>query len=221
MSEHEFEAIRGIPGELPEGETVLWQGAPNWILLAFDAFKVGWVGGYFLALIAWRCVESILKGSEPIQAIITAFAVLPLALIAICILGFLAWVNSRSTVYSITNRRVIMRFGAALTKAINIPFQIIASASANVKADQTGDVAVLLSRPSKIPLLLLWPHVKPGTRRHPEPAFRSLKNAAECAPILAEALRIAHEQSHALAPGAGQSSGSSNTSDLSGEPALA
>ncbi len=217
MSEHEFEAIRGIPGQLPEGEIVLWQGAPYWVHLAFDAFKIGWVAAYFAALIVWRCISSILKGTEPTVALVTAFAVLPLAVLAIAILGFLAWVNSRSTVYSVTNRRVIMRFGAALTKAINIPFQIIASASANVKADQSGDVAVTLLRPSKIPLLLLWPHVKPGTRRHPEPAFRALKNAAACAPILAEALRVAHEQSHALAPSTDQAV----SADLSAETAMA
>jgi hypothetical protein len=192
MSEHEFEAVRGIPGDLPEGETILWQGAPDWVQLSIDAFKLNWVGAYFAALISWRCINGILQGNDPIASLMTAFAVTPLALLAVAILGFLAWINSRSTVYTITDKRVIMRFGAALTKAINIPFTIIESASANVKADGRGDVAVKLLMPNKIPMLLLWPHVKPKTLRHPEPAFRSLKDAGICAPILAEALRVAH-----------------------------
>lgn len=197
MSEHEFESIRGVPGDLPEGETVLWQGAPDWIQLAFDAFKIGWVGTYFAVLILWRCIDGILRGIDPAAAIATAVLVTPMAILAIAILGVLAWINSRSTVYTITNHRVVMRFGAALTKAINIPFKIIESASANTKPDGRGDVAIKLIAPNKIPMLLLWPHVRPKTMRQPQPAFRSLKDAATCAPILAEALRLAHDQKHA------------------------
>jgi Bacterial PH domain len=199
MSEHEFEAVRGIPGDLPEGESVLWQGAPDWVHLAFDAFKIGWVGAYFAALIIWRCVNGVLQGNDPAAAISTALAVTPLAGLAIFILGFLSWVNSRSTVYTITNQRVIMRFGAALTKAINIPFKIIESASADIKANKAGHVAVKLLRPNKIPMLLLWPHVKPGSWRQPEPALRALKDGGTCAQVLGAALRVAHDQARAVA----------------------
>jgi hypothetical protein len=200
MSEHEFEAVRGLPGDLPEGETVLWQGAPDWWLLALDAFKLRWVMGYFVALTAWRFGDGLTKGVEPLSALTAAVAVFPLAIVAIAIFCALAWINSRSTVYTITSKRVVMRFGAALTKAINIPFKIIESASSNVKPNGHGTVAIKLVLPNKIPVLLLWPHKKPGTIRHPEPAFRCIKDAAKCAPILAEALRVAHAQTHAVAP---------------------
>jgi hypothetical protein len=217
--EHEFEAVRGIPGDLPEGETVLWQGAPHWGTLAVDAFKAHWVGAYFTLLLTWRFVEGLTNGVAPLVAFGNAFAVMPLALIAIGIIAFLAWVNARSTVYTITDKRVVMRFGAALTKAINIPFTIIESASADVKSNGSGTVAVKLLAPNKIPLLLLWPHKKPKTFARPEPAFRSLKNAAQCAPILAEALRVAHAQTHALSASETQS----NTNEVvsSAQPALA
>jgi hypothetical protein len=197
--EHEFEAVRGLPGDLPEGEKVLWQGAPDWLRLSVEAFKIGWVGAYFGGLIAWRFVERLRLGEDPITSLSTAMLVIPLGAIAISILCALAWVNSRSTVYTVTDKRVVMRFGAALTKAINIPFKIIESASADVRPNGAGTVAIKLAAPNKIPLLLLWPHRKPKTFRHPEPAFRSIKDAATCAPILAEALRIAHAQHHAMA----------------------
>lgn len=199
MSEHEFEAVRGVPGALPEGETVLWQGSPHWAYLAFDAFKVGWISGYFGLLLAWRFVESLSEGMAPFASFSDAIAVLPLAVIAIALLCGLAWVNSRSTVYTVTNNRVIMRFGAALTKAINIPFKIIESASSSARSSGRGDVAVKLVSPNKIPMLLLWPHMRPGTIRLPEPTFRSLKDAAVCAQILSEALRVAHAQTYATA----------------------
>jgi Bacterial PH domain len=217
MSEHEFEAIRGLPGDLPEGETVLWQGAPNWVLLALDAFKLRWVIGYFAALVVWRFVKGVTEGVAPISSFTTALAVMPLALLAIGIFCFLAWINSRSTVYTITSERIVMRFGAALTKAINIPFKIIESASSNVAPNGSGVVAVKLLAPNKIPLLLLWPHRKPGTIRKPEPAFRCIKDAAICAPILAEALRIAHQQSFAGATHAKDTDAAS----VDAQPALA
>jgi hypothetical protein len=200
MSEHEFEAVRGLPGDLPEGETVLWQGKPDWVLLAMDAFKLPWLFAYFAGLSAWRFINAVMQGGEPVAALTNALAVMPLAVVAILIFLFFAWINSATTVYTITNHRVVMRFGAALSKAINIPFTIIESASSNIKPNGEGVVAIKLASPNKIPLLLLWPHRKPGTLRHPEPAFRCIKDANICAPILAEALRIAHEQTHATAP---------------------
>jgi Bacterial PH domain len=200
MSEHEFEAVRGLPGDLPEGETVLWQGAPDWFMLAMDAFKLRWVIGYFVLLTGWRFINGMMNGVDPMSSLVTAVAVFPLAVLAIGIFLFLSWVNSRSTVYTVTSHRIVMRFGAALTKAINIPFKIIESASSDVRANGSGVVAVKLAAPNKIPVLLLWPHKKPGTIRHPEPAFRCIKDADKCAPILAEALRIAHEQRHAVSP---------------------
>jgi Bacterial PH domain len=198
VSEHEFEAVRGLPGDLPEGETILWQGAPDWVLLALDAFKLRWIIGYFLALVAWRTINGVMKGVDIGTSLATALAIMPLAGLAIAIFCFLAWLNSRSTVYTITSQRVVMRFGAALTKAINIPFKIIESASADVKQNGSGVVAVKLLAPNKIPMLLLWPHRKPGTMRNAEPAFRCIKDAAICAPILAEALRLAHHQAFAV-----------------------
>ena len=40
--------IRGVPGELPENETIQWQGDPNAESLAIRVFRIKWVIGYFL-----------------------------------------------------------------------------------------------------------------------------------------------------------------------------
>ena len=45
--EHEFEAALGLPEELPTGEQILWQGAPNWISLGVEAFHLRSLGIYF------------------------------------------------------------------------------------------------------------------------------------------------------------------------------
>ena len=49
-----FEPIRGLPDHLPKGERLLWQGAPDWRLLAIQAFHVRKVAIYFALIAAWH-----------------------------------------------------------------------------------------------------------------------------------------------------------------------
>jgi hypothetical protein len=104
-------------------------------------------------------------------------------------LAFFAWLNSVTTVYTITNRRVVMRFGAALPKAINIPFTIIESAAIKPIAHGSGDLALTLKTPNKIAFLHLWPHVRPWRLTAPQPTFRALRDAQAAAAILASAIK--------------------------------
>ena len=46
--------------------------------------------------------------------------------LAIGIALVFAWASARTTVYTITNRRVVMRFGIALPMTLNLPFTLIA-----------------------------------------------------------------------------------------------
>jgi hypothetical protein len=188
MSEHDFEPIRGLPGNLPEGETLLWQGSPNWLTMAQQAFHVRAVGAYFLAMLAWRTIGAVMGGEPPLHALQTSLTVAPIALLAVGILALFAWLNSRTTVYSITSRRVVMRFGAAIPKAINIPFTIIDSAALKTFANGDGDLALTLKAPNKIAFLHLWPHARPWRASSPQPTFRGLPNAQAVAGILASAM---------------------------------
>ena len=58
MSHDDFarEPIRGLPETPPPGEIILWQGAPNWFMLAREALNVTWVAGYFVGFAAWRAI---------------------------------------------------------------------------------------------------------------------------------------------------------------------
>ncbi|GIU66717.1 photosynthetic complex putative assembly protein PuhB [Candidatus Phycosocius spiralis] len=190
--EHDYEPVRGLPRDLPPGETIVWQGEPDWILMAKRVFRVHWVALYFMALMAWRIVDGVSQGQILSNAIVTALWVAPIGLVGIAIFLGLAYLNSKTTVYTLTNRRVVMRFGAALTKAINIPYKIIESAALNAKSDGSGDLAIQLVKPNKISVILLWPHARPGHIAAPQPTFRCLRHAAEVAPILADCLRQAH-----------------------------
>ena len=48
------EPIKGLPGVLPEGEDILWQGHPNWWALSKDSLNMYWIFTYFLILALWR-----------------------------------------------------------------------------------------------------------------------------------------------------------------------
>ena len=60
MTEYDNEPIRGLPGLLPAGETILWQGAPDWRALARTAFRTRLVAGYFGMLAAWALASALL-----------------------------------------------------------------------------------------------------------------------------------------------------------------
>jgi hypothetical protein len=101
---------------------------------------------------------------------------------------FLAWLNARTTVYTITNRRIVMRFGVALPKAINFPFKIVESAALKPITNGYGDLAVTLKAPNKIAFLQIWPHARPWRIAAPQPTLRGIPNAAAVAHTLASAM---------------------------------
>lgn len=187
MSEHDFEPVHGLPETLPEGETVLWQGAPDWRALAQRAFHGRSVAIYFALLAVWAGVSASSGGAPAALQ-----AVLSVAIAAALVLGLicgLAALNARTTVYTITSKRVVLRFGVALTKAINIPFSIVDGVALKAFKDGTGDIALTLAAPSKIAYLLLWPHARPWALVNPQPALRAVPDAAVAAEALTDALR--------------------------------
>ena len=189
MSEHDFEPIRGLPGRLPQGETILWQGAPNWWTMAREAFHVRAVAIYFAGMFAWRAWEAFSRGGDQRPVYQAILMTAPVALAGLAILAFLAWLNSRTTVYTITNRRVVLRFGAAIPKAINIPFTVIDSAAVKRLSSGAGDLALTLKAPNKIAFLQLWPHARPWRFVSPQPTLRALPDAGVPAGILAKAMQ--------------------------------
>jgi hypothetical protein len=198
MSEHDFEPVRGLPGTLPSGERLLWQGAPDWWPLAQRAFHVRTVSAYFAVLIAWRGAATALDGASALASVQSALLLAPIAAIALGLLCGLAFLTARTTVYTITSKRVVLRFGVALPKAINIPFAIIQTAAVKGFSDKTGDLALTLTAPNKIAYFLLWPHARPWKLTHPQPTMRAVADASTVAKRLSEALKAAHGARGAL-----------------------
>ncbi|WP_421854993.1 photosynthetic complex putative assembly protein PuhB [Novosphingobium sp.] len=178
MREHDIEPIRGLPGDLPPGEAILWQGTPDAWVFARSALGARWIGGYFALLVGWALVSG-----TPLGALLTAgFGVLAMGLTY----GF-ALLVARSTVYTITNRRVVLRIGVALSKCINLPLVKLGGADLRGLGAGYGDIALTLQGPSMLGYAMLWPHARPFRLAKPQPMLRALPNAAEAAGILAKA----------------------------------
>jgi len=166
MSHDDFavEPVRGLPETPPEGERILWQGAPDWWRLSVEALSLPWVAGYFVVLAVWRFITMMDQ-----MPLVTAFAAaLPLVIMGavVCaILLVVGYVQARATVYTITNRRVAMRIGAALTVTLNLPYTQIGRADYRPGKRGTGTIAFDLMGDTRLSYLVCWPHVRPWVMR--------------------------------------------------------
>lgn len=188
MREYEFEPIRGLPEHLPPGEEMLWQGAPRWSALARRAFHVRKVAVYFAIILVWRIFADLSAGETTGEVVVGALWITALALVSIGGLLLLAWAMARSTVYTITTRRLVMRFGVALPMIVNFPFAQIHSAQMKRHRDETGDIPIVLVASTRTSYTVLWPHVRPWHFTKPQPMLRAIPDVARVAGILSDAL---------------------------------
>lgn len=179
--------IRGIDEPLPDGERVLWEGAPAWGSLARHAFHVRKVAIYFAVLVAWRIVSGLADGESAGTVALAGLWFATLALAGVAVLAGLAWASARTSTYAITSRRVAMRIGVALPMTVNLPLHLIGGAALRRYRDGTGDIPLALRGDDRIAWLHLWPHVRPWRLARPEPMLRAVPDAERVARILAEA----------------------------------
>ena len=81
--------------------------------------------------------------------------------LALGIFALLALGYARTTVYTITSRRLALRFGVALPMVVNIPLTMVNSADMRRHADGSGDIVLSMHRQKRMSYILLWPHVRP------------------------------------------------------------
>jgi hypothetical protein len=192
--EYEYEDIPGVPGTLPASEKLLWQGRPTWRSFLIHVLHVRWVLGYFAALALWRYGSAIETGKSVDDAVVSASWVFVLAAISTVLLMGLAWAYTRTTIYTITSKRIVLRFGVAVPMAVNIPHTKIESVGLKTFADQTGEIPVRVGGDDKLAYLVLWPHAKRWQFNNPQPMFRSVPDAGSIATILARAVSEAQAQ---------------------------
>jgi hypothetical protein len=194
--EHEYEPQYGLPERLPADEQVLWQGAPALAPMMRHVFHLRALAVYFVLMLALRAVaiwpEIQGMGDLLVQlAWAVALAGLGWGMVAV-----LARMTCRSAVYTITNKRVVLRVGVVLSVTFNLPLRSIASADLRPLHEGYGDIALKLAGDVRIGYVHLWPHARPWRIGAPEPMLRCLPQAQEAARVLTSAW--AQANGHAL-----------------------
>ncbi|MFN6955360.1 MAG: photosynthetic complex putative assembly protein PuhB [Acetobacteraceae bacterium] len=194
MREHGYELVPGLPERLPEGETILWQGRPAWFPFARRAFYLRGLAIYFALLLAWQATTGVQDGLGAAEIMLGAA---PLMLTAFCCLlglGFIGWLSARMSIYTVTDRRVVMQVGIALPTTINLPFAVIERMGVRQHRDGTEDILLVIAKPHRVSLIALWPHCRPFRLARPEPLLRGLRQQEGVSRILARALAASAEQ---------------------------
>lgn len=187
MSEYYHEPVRGLPGFLPEGEHILWQAAPDWKTMAANALHIRLTAAYFVTIILWAAIGGDAE---------TALAVSVLGSVVIALLVAFAWGVGRTTLYTLTNRRIVLRVGVALNKCVNLPLTEIESANLKMLGNGSGSIVLALKGAPRLGYLMLWPHVRSLRIARPQPMLRAIPDARNVAQLLFRAT----QQVQAIAP---------------------
>lgn len=190
MSHDDFdtEPIPGLPSVPPVGEAIVWQGSPHWPTVARRVMHIDLIALYLAAVLAWRMASAHADGAtlQDLAASASVFALI--SSVAIGILIAIAWGIGRTTIYTITSRRIVLRFGIALPVTFNLPFRAITAVDVRKLAHGRGEICLRLERGTRLAFLVLWPHVRPWRINAPEPMLRAIPLIDEVAAKLGEAL---------------------------------
>jgi hypothetical protein len=181
-------AVRELPGPLPAGERVLWQGAPAWRDLFRVVFHARALAVYFALLLALRGLNVLWDGDGLTAAAVAILWLLPAALFALAVLALVSVLIARTTWYTITSQRVVMRIGVVLEVTFNFPFKVIDTAGLRLLHDGTGDIPLRFMPGEQIAYAHLWPHARPWRFKRSEPMLRCVPDAARVAGLLAQAI---------------------------------
>ncbi|MBC7715436.1 MAG: PH domain-containing protein [Pseudorhodobacter sp.] len=192
--EHEYEPQYGLPERLPAGERILWQGSPDFRAMARQVFHIRKVVFYFSFLLAAHVANLLWSGSNALHILMSLRWLLPLAVLGIGAVFMLAWMTAKTTVYTLTDKRVVMRVGIVLTVTFNLPLQALNSAGLLRHPDGYGDITLALGGDDRIAWLQLWPSVRPWRFTKPEPMLRSIPNAQVVSDQLSAAWLVAKGQ---------------------------
>ena len=187
MTEYESEPVPGLPGLLPKGETIIWQGAPDRLVLAHTAFHTRAVAGYFAVLTLIALGNALWQGIASAADLSGTGITLASGLVCLGLLHLIAWGSARTTIYTLTDRRIVLRFGMALPKCINLPLAMIGSVDLRLRKGGTGDLAIKLTGKQRLGYAALWPHARAWHYANPQPMLRVVPEIDRVSTLLARA----------------------------------
>jgi hypothetical protein len=191
MSEYDHEPVRGLPEFLPEGEHILWQGAPDWKYLALSALHIRLAAAYFAVVACWALAKGSASGA--LWAVLLGVALIGL-------LALFAWGVGRTAVYTLTDKRIVLRVGVALNKCINLPLTEIESANLKTLGQGHGSIALQLKGMPRLGYWMIWPHARSLRIIRPQPMLRAIPDAVHVSQMLFKAAQKVQPVAPVAAP---------------------
>lgn len=219
--EHDHEPQWGLPEPLPAGERILWQGAPQWVPLAIQRFHLRKLVLYFALLLGLRAASMLSDGVPLGTALWALVPLVALSALGLGLVALIAWFTARTTAYTLTDRRVVMRIGIVLTITLNLPLKRIEAADLRPRGQGTGDIALRLLPGDHLAYLHLWPHARPWRLRRTEPMLLSLRDAQTVSETLVQAwsrVQVAHVRRPDASPAPAAARGADTTRRASAGP---
>lgn len=192
------EPIRGLPEPLPKDESILWQGQPSAWRLAMHAYHLRAIAIYLVAMIVWRMAAQASAGATSADLVGIAVSGVALGLVGLAIMMTIAWATARTAIFTLTQKRIVMRYGVAIRKYVNLPLDQIAAADLRMIGKDHGDIA-LTATGRGVGYIYLWPFARPMKLVPAYPSLRALPEADAVARKIADAF-AAHKGKTAAAP---------------------
>jgi hypothetical protein len=174
---------------LPDGEYIVWQGIPDEKALARRVFYSIHISIYLATMVAAHTSYLIMRGDSLADWSGMLILQCGAALIVLALISGLAKLYQKSTIYTLTNERLVILTGAAFSVIIHIPVNKVQAADLREFRDGTGDISVTVASDEKLYWLLLWPSVRSWWSRPVRPLLRNLKDPRLAAEALAKVAR--------------------------------
>ena len=178
-----FEAPKNILDAIPNGESILWKGRPSLWGFSWNLFGLKWIT-FYLSILSVVSIARFFASDFHTAFYIDFLPFFLSGIFASIILIGLAAIQAYSTVYIITENRVIIKTGAALSFLISMPFKKIKEVNLQKRGASIGTISFELFSKKRVPYISCWPSVRPWKFKKTQPAFSCVRSVDEVATIL-------------------------------------
>jgi hypothetical protein len=174
---------------LLSGETLLWQGRPDWRAIARDVLHIRILAAYFALMLIWEFATDRADGWSPLDTLWRGVGLLVAGLVTLALCAGFAWAIARTTRYTLTTERCILNYGVALTATLSVPLRRLASVAIDARHDGKGDILLSPKPGPRLRYVNLWPHARPWRWASAEPMLRGVPDVRAVAAAISQAAK--------------------------------
>ncbi len=176
---------------LLSGETLLWQGRPDWRAVARDVLHIRILAAYFALMLIWEFAADRADGWSPLNTLWRGTGLFVTSLVMLSLCAGYAWAIARTTRYTLTTERCILEYGVALTATLSVPLGRVASVAVDARHDGRGDILLTPKPGPRLRYMKLWPHARPWRWTSAEPMLRGVPDVMAMAAVISQAAKDA------------------------------